>query len=177
VAPKAEFEALALPQVDALYRTALRMTGEGAAAEDLVQETFLRAWKNFHRFETGTNFRAWIFTILTNVYINEWRRHARTPIPTDFAEMEPEATEELARLSAGDVAALGERLGDEARRALEKVPPEFRLVFLLSTFEEMSYREISAVLGIPIGTVMSRLFRARAILRAELARAAARREP
>lgn len=169
MASKQEFEAQALPHLDALYRTALRMTGEGAAAEDLVQEAFLRAYRNFDRFEPGTNLRAWMYTILTNTYINDYRRKSRAPAVTDFAEAEPEGVEEAPRLTAEEVEALKERLGDEAKKALEKVPPEFRIVFLLSTFDEMSYKEIAEVLGIPMGTVMSRLFRARRILREELA--------
>jgi RNA polymerase sigma-70 factor (ECF subfamily) len=166
---QAEFEALLRPHLDALYRTALRMTGHEAAAEDLVQEVALRAWRNLHRFEPGTNFRAWVFTILTNAYINEYRRGARAPAVIDFAEVEPPAAEETPALTARDVERLGERLGDPARRALQKVPPEFRLIFLLATIEDMSYKEIAQVAGIPIGTVMSRLFRARKILREELA--------
>ncbi|HXX95251.1 MAG TPA: sigma-70 family RNA polymerase sigma factor [Planctomycetota bacterium] len=165
-----EFEELVRPHVDALYRTALRMTGEGASAEDLVQDCFLKAWKNLDRFERGTNFKAWIFTILTNSYINDYRRRSRAPaMVTDFAESEPAAGLEVPPLTAQDVGRLGERLGDRAKKALEKVPGEFRIVFLLSTIEEMSYRDIAAMLGIPIGTVMSRLFRARRMLREELA--------
>lgn len=167
--PKAEFEALAAPHLDALYRTALRMTGEAASAEDLVQEAVLRGFRGFERFERGSNFKAWIFTILTNQYINEYRRKGRGPALTDFSDAEPAGGDEPIHLTAEDVERLAEHLGDEARKALEKVPAEFRLVFLLSTFEEMSYKEISAVVGIPIGTVMSRLFRARKILREELA--------
>ncbi len=167
--PRSEFEALAGPHLDALYRTALRMTGESASAEDLVQESVLRAFRSFGRFERGTNFRAWIFTILTNQYINEYRRKGKGPALTDFAESEPAGAEEPVHLTAEDVERLAEHLGDEARKALGKVPPEFRIVFLLSTFEEMSYKEISQVVGIPMGTVMSRLFRARGILREELA--------
>ncbi len=164
-----EFEELARPHVDALYRTALRMAGRAQAAEDLVQEAFLKAFKNFHRFERGTNFKAWIFTILANASINEYRRGARAPAVTDFAEREPAAGEESVYLSAGDVERLGDRLGDEARRALAKLPPEFRQAFLLSTFEDLTYREIAGVTGIPLGTVMSRIFRARKVLREELA--------
>jgi len=165
-----EFEELVRPHADALYRTALRMTGDAPAAEDLVQEAFLKAWKNLHRFERGTNFKAWIFTILTNAYINDYRRAARAPeVVTDFSEVEPEGPVETPHLSAEDVARLGDRLGDAARKALEKVPDEFRLVFLLATLEDLSYREIAAMMGIPIGTVMSRLFRARTMLREELA--------
>ena len=158
------------PHVDALYRTALRLTGDAASAEDLVQDAFLKAWKNLDRFERGTNFKAWIFTILTNSYINDYRRAARAPATvTDFADVEPAGAEEVPHLSAEDVAKLGDRLGDPAKRALEKVPDEFRLVYLLATLEDMSYKDIAAMMGIPIGTVMSRLFRARSILRRELA--------
>ena len=165
-----EFEELVRPHVDALYRTALRMTGDAASAEDLVQEAFLKAWKNLHRFERGTNFKAWIFTILTNAYINDYRKAARAPtLTSDFSDVEPAGVEEVQPLGAEDVARLGDRLGDPAKRALDKVPGEFRMVFLLSTIEDLSYKEIAAMLGIPIGTVMSRLFRARSILRAELA--------
>jgi len=167
--PGMDFEDLVRPHVDALYRTALRMTGDSASAEDLVQEAYLKAWKNLHRFERGTNFKAWIFTILTNAYINDYRKAARAPtVVTDFAEVEPAGAEEVQPLGAEDVARLGDRLGDRAKRALDRVPDEFRLVFLLSTIEDLTYKEIAAMLGIPIGTVMSRLFRARSILRAEL---------
>ena len=169
-AAPAEFEDLVRPHVDALYRTALRLSGDAAAAEDLVQEAFLKAWKNLHRFERGTNFKAWIFTILTNAYINDYRRASRAPaVLTDFAEVEPAGPVETPHLSVDDVARLGDRLGDPAKRALDRVPGEFRLVFLLATLEDMSYKDIAAMLGIPIGTVMSRLFRARTILREELA--------
>ncbi len=167
--PRSEFEALAGPHLDGLYRTALRMAGQAASAEDLVQETVLRAFGSFGSFERGSNFKAWIFTILTNRYINDFRRKGRGPAPADFTDAEPAAAEEPARLSAEDVERLSERLGDEAARALARMAPEFRLVFLLSTFEGMSYKEIAAAAGIPIGTVMSRLFRARRILREELA--------
>ena len=165
-----EFEELVRPHVDALYRTALRMKGDAAAAEDVVQETFLKAWKNLHRFERGTNFKAWIFTILTNAVINDYRRASRAPaMLTDFSEVEPAGPVETPHLTADDVAGLGDRLGDPAKRALDRVPAEFRLVFLLATLEDMSYKDIAAMLGIPMGTVMSRLFRARTILREELA--------
>lgn len=157
------------PHLDALYRTALGLTGDTSSAEDLLQETLLRAFRAYPLFEGGTNFRAWIFRILTNAHINEYHRRGRAPLLRDFAEAEPPAAEEEnPYLSADDVERLGEWLGDAAKRALEKVPPEFRVPFLLSTFEKLSYKEIAEVLGIPLGTVMSRLFRARRILRQEL---------
>jgi len=175
IGPRAVFEEQVRPLLDALYRTALRMTGHGASAEDLVQETVLRAWKSYGQFEKGTNFKAWLFTILTHAFINEYRRRSRAPGLTDFTEIEPESRTESVHLAADDLQRLGDQLGDEALRALERVPAEFRIVFLLSTFEDLTYKEIAAVLGVPIGTVMSRLFRARTLLREELA-AGARRE-
>lgn len=170
---RSEFETQALPLADALYRTAYRMTGRAAAAEDLVQEAYLKAFRAYDRFEKGSNFKAWIFTILTNSYINEYRRKSTSAAVTDFAEAEPAAEVEVPVLTAEDVDRLGDHLGDEAARAIAGLPEEFRLPFLLSTFEDLSYKEISAAVGVPIGTVMSRLFRARRILRAELAATAA----
>ena len=166
---QAEFADRVKPHLDPLYRTALRMTGEGAAAEDLVQETFLKAYRGYGQFQPGTNFKAWLFTILTNTYINDYRRRSRAPVVTDFAEIEPEGEAESPHFSVDDVAKLADRLGDAAKRALDRLPAEHRLVFLLSTFEDLSYKEISGILAVPIGTVMSRLFRARAVLRRELA--------
>jgi RNA polymerase sigma-70 factor (ECF subfamily) len=162
-----QFEALLLPQVDALHRTAYRLIGDAASAQDLVQETSLKAYRSFRQFDLGTNFRAWIFAILTNTFINEYRRRCRGPVPVDFAEGEPLEPEEV-HLSPDEIAPLQDRIGDEASKALEKVPPSPRLVFLLATFERMSYKEIAEIIGSPIGTVMSRLFRARAILRKHL---------
>lgn len=166
---QAEFSERVKPHLDSLYRTALRMTGEAAAAEDLVQETFLKAFRGFSQFEPGSNFKAWMFTILTHAYINDYRKRSRSPLVTDFSEIEPEGDVETPHFSAEDVEKLADRLGDQAKRALDRLPPEHRLVFILSTFEDMSYKEISAALAVPIGTVMSRLFRARAVLRRELA--------
>jgi RNA polymerase sigma-70 factor (ECF subfamily) len=166
---QAEFAERVKPHLDSLFRTALRMTGENSAAEDLVQETFLKAYRGFGQFESGTNFKAWLFTILTNTYINDYRRRSRAPVVTDFAEVEPEGEEESPHFSVDDVERLADRLGDAAKRALDRLPAEHRLVFMLSTFEDLSYKEISSILAVPIGTVMSRLFRARAVLRRDLA--------
>lgn len=167
---QAEFEELARPHLDALYRTALRLAGQEATAQDLVQETLLRAWRSFERFEPGTSFRSWLFRILTNAFFNEYERRSRGPIPTDFGEVEPAgAEEEVPYLTVRDVERMGERLGDQARRALARLPAEFRVVFHLATFEGFHYREIADATGLPLGTVMSRLFRARRFLRRELA--------
>lgn len=163
-----DFEALALPHLDALYRTALRMTGQSASAEDLVQEAYLKAFRNYHRFEPGTSFKAWVFTILTNSYINEYRRKVRGPLVADLSQVEPAAEDEPLYLSSEEIERIKDSVGDEAKTALDKMPDDYRIIFLLSTIEELSYKEIAATLGIPIGTVMSRLFRARSFLRKEL---------
>lgn len=169
-----QFEAQAFPHLDALYRTALRMAGDAVTAEDVVQETFLRAWKNYGSFQQGTNFKAWIFTILTHTFINEYRRRGRGPLITDFVDHDPAEDAEPMRLTSEDIRGLADQLGDEAAKALAQVPAPLRIIFLLSTFERLSYKEIAEVVGVPIGTVMSRLFRAREILRRELAQFARR---
>jgi RNA polymerase sigma-70 factor (ECF subfamily) len=165
------FEELALPLVDSLYSTAARMT-DPASAEDLVQETLIKAWRAFQTWEQGTNFRAWIFRILTNTYISEYRRRSRGPVVYDFSETDvADPGAEVRYLKIDDAEALKERLGDDLKHAIERLPAEFRLVFLLSSVGEFGYREISEIAGIPIGTVMSRLFRARTLLRQELSAA------
>lgn len=164
-----EFEKESLPHLGALYRTALRMTGREPMAEDLVQETYLRAWRFYYQYKEGTNFRAWIFSILTSVMINTRRREQKAPLATDWSEGDPAATEDVRYPSIDDLETIGQMVGDEAKKALEAMSPDLRLVFLLSTVEELSYKEISENVGIPVGTVMSRLFRARAFLRKELA--------
>ena len=163
------FEEIAYPLLDSAYRTALRMTGQPAAAEDLVQEAFLRAFRAFDQFERGTNFKAWLFRILTNAFLNDYRRKSREPQTTDFAEVEPaDPATEGSEFKAEEIEAIRAHLGDEAVRAIDRLPPDFRLPFLLSTFEGFSYKEIAAILDVPIGTVMSRLFRARRLLKIDL---------
>ncbi len=165
------FEELAYPLLDVLYATAARMT-DRSSAEDLVQETMIKAWRNFDRFEQGTNFKAWMFRIMTNTYISSYRKKARGPMVYDFSEVDVAAPDaEMRYFSIEDTELLKEKLGDEAKRAIEKLPEDFRLIFLLSTFGDFAYKEIAEIVGIPIGTVMSRLFRARKILRQELAQA------
>jgi RNA polymerase sigma-70 factor (ECF subfamily) len=163
------FEELAYPLLDSAFRTALRMTGQSASAEDLVQEAFLRAFRAFGQFERGTNFKAWLFRILTNVFLNDYRRKGREPQTTDFAEVEPADPATMGpEFRVEEVDAIRSHLGDEAVRAIDHLPSDFRLPFLLSTFEGFSYKEIASILEIPIGTVMSRLFRARRLLKSDL---------
>ncbi|MCW5981952.1 MAG: sigma-70 family RNA polymerase sigma factor [Bryobacteraceae bacterium] len=155
------FEAEALPHLNDLYRTAARVLGDRGEAEDLVQEVYLTAWKSFHRFEPGTNCRAWLFKILFYSINHHWRRRFRFPLLSD---------REPAEREVACATPLPERLTDEEiLAALDKAPRDFRAVVLLADVEEFSYKEIAGILNIPIGTVMSRLSRGRKLLREQLA--------
>ena len=170
-ADKQAFEKIAFEYVDRLFGTALKLTRNATEAEDLVQETYARAFQHFGQFEQGTNFKAWIFRILVNTYINGYRRKGRAPVLVDFAEVEPvyeEAVQETSYLNQ-PADSLYELLEDEVKNALESLPDEYRIVLLLASVEGFSYEEIARMVGCPIGTVMSRLFRARAIMRKKLA--------
>jgi len=147
-----------MPHLNDLFRTALRVIGDRSVAEDLVQETFLQAWKSFHRFEMGTNCRAWLFKILLNVVHHHRRRwyNSRTTIDTD----------DLLEDTVPYEAPIPQHLSDEeVLAALEAIPSQYREVILLADVEEFSYKEIATALGIPVGTVMSRLSRGRRLLR------------
>jgi RNA polymerase sigma-70 factor (ECF subfamily) len=171
-ARRGRFEHEALPHLDALFGTALRLTRNRRDAEDLVQDTFLRAWRYFDRYQPGTNCRAWLYKILTNTAINRFQVAARRPRQVDFEEVEPvlekpESTA-LQEPTGGDLGVLAELLDDELKAALEAVPEDFRIVLILSVVEGFAYKEIASILDIPIGTVMSRLFRGRKLLQASL---------
>jgi RNA polymerase sigma-70 factor (ECF subfamily) len=170
-----EFEQVALPHLDALFNLALSLTRNRKDAEDLVQETYLRAFRFFDSYEPGTHVKAWLFRILRNTFVNRYRAARRTPEHVDFGAIE-EAYESLVeetfrrRHEAPDPErALLARVPDEAiRRALAELPEEYRTVVVLALVEELSYKEIASALGIPIGTVMSRLHRGRKHLQREL---------
>jgi RNA polymerase sigma-70 factor, ECF subfamily len=162
-----EFEQLALGYVGELYAAALRYSRNDKDAEDLVQETLVRALGAWERFEQGTNCRAWLFRILTNNFINEYRRvnKERDWVVRDEPMMSP-----ARRYAAHDPeGAIVDRLvGDEVLRALGELPDEFRQVVILADLKGLSYREIARTLHCPLGTVMSRLFRARRLLETSL---------
>ncbi|MEE9219357.1 MAG: sigma-70 family RNA polymerase sigma factor [Acidobacteriota bacterium] len=167
------FEKEALPHMDAMYALALRLTRQPRDAEDVVQETYLRAFRFFEQWEPDTNIRAWLFTILRNAFINRYRRKAAAPDSVDFDKIE-ETYESLIQ----DTVLRGHRnpeqllldstVDSEVREALERLPGEYREVVWLATVEEFSYKEIARVLSIPIGTVMSRLHRGRRLLQSWL---------
>lgn len=161
--PLEEFEAAALPHLNDLYRTAAHLVRDRAEAQDLVQEAYLNAWKSFHRFELGTNCRAWLFTILFNE-VRHYRRRAYTRLTVQ--EDEDFTLEE--RLPYEEP--ISEELRDEdILKALDQIPTEFREVVLMADVHEFAYKEIAETLNIPVGTVMSRLSRGRRHLRVRLA--------
>jgi len=154
------FETEALGLADQLFRVAFRLLRDRARAEDLVQETYLQAWRSFHRFELGTNLRAWLYKILFNVYYSGQRKERLQLVP---------AEETLAETIAYDPPTPQRVTDEEVLAALERLPRDFQIPLLLADVEELSYREIADVLEIPLGTVMSRLHRGRKLLRTELA--------
>ncbi len=158
-----EFEAAAMPHFPDLYRTARLLAQNSAESEDLVQEVYLEAWKSFHRFQTGTNCRAWLFKILFHRLHHFRRRWAKAARVEAFES----AADEASLMAESPVP---EEIRDEdVLLALAKVPVEFREVVLLADVQEFSYKEIAETMKLPLGTVMSRLSRGRKLLRQELA--------
>ncbi len=165
-ATRARFEEEALKHLDALYRTALRMTRNPSDAEDLVQDALVRGYRFYDRFEPGTNFRAWLFKILTNTYINSYRRKQGRPQESSLEDTEEfflynQLSNDGERVTDVEDTVL-DRLGaDSIQRAIDQLPPQFRTTVQLSDVEGLSYAEIAEATGVAKGTVMSRLFRGR----------------
>ena len=171
-----------MPFMDALYTAAVRMTHNSADAEDLVQETYLRAYRGYPRFEAGTNLRAWLYRILTNTYINAYRSKQRRPAETDLGEVENlYLYRRLGGLEASERGRSAEDelmdlvTDEEVKAALDALPEQFRVAVLLADVEGFSYREMSEILDVQIGTVMSRLHRGRKGLQRLLGEFAANR--
>jgi len=170
---RTEFEELAQGQLDALYASAMRLTRNARDAEDLVQDAVLRAYRFFDKFERGTNFRAWLFKILTNTFINRYRRSVKERTLVEGPEREA-VTDQFVSRAASEHAADPERhlldrlVSDEVVRAVDALPIDFRLVVILADLQDFSYKEIADILDIPVGTVMSRLFRGRRLLEKSL---------
>lgn len=169
------FEAEALACIDSLYGTALRLTRRPADAEDLVQETFLKAFKAEAQFTRGTNLKAWLFTILHNTYLNMRRRDGRNPIEVD-SEVVEQAGADSTREHTPEEILTRETLDADLQAALDDLPAAFRQAVWLRDVEELTYAEIAGVLGVPIGTVMSRISRGRRLLHDRLALSRAGRQ-
>ena len=166
MANNAEFTTEAMQYAQSLYSTALRMTRNQSDAEDLVQETYLKAFRSYGSFETGTNLKAWLFRILTNTFINTYRAKQRRPQESDLGSVEDLFLYKRLPSLAGLSESAEEQLLDlfpaaEVREAIENLPETFLLPILLNDVEGFSYKEVAEILDIPIGTVMSRLHRGR----------------
>src|SRR2546421_8812607 len=175
MADKATFADQAMEFMPALYTAALRMTRNAAEAEDLVQETYLKAYRAFGSFEQGTNLKAWLYKILTNTFINSYRSKKRRPEQTEIEDVEDLYL--YRRLGGLEAAQAGRSAEEEVldhfteadvKEAVESLPEQFRMAVLLADVEGFSYKEIAEILDIPIGTVMSRLHRGRKALQKAL---------
>ncbi|MEE9179188.1 MAG: sigma-70 family RNA polymerase sigma factor [Acidimicrobiia bacterium] len=175
MADQADFERDAMQYTRQLYSAAMRMTRNPSDAEDLVQETYLKAYRAYHTFQEGTNLKAWLYRILTNTYINKYRKDSRRPSEVDLGTVEDmylyrrlgsEESAEAARTTEDRV--LDGMVESDVKQAVEELPESFRMPVLLADLEGFSYKEIAEILDIPIGTVMSRLHRGRKAMQKRL---------
>ncbi len=175
MADQADFERDAMQYTRQLYSAALRMSRNPADAEDLVQETLLKAYRAYHTFQEGTNLKAWLYRILTNTYINKYRKDTRRPSEVDLGDVEDlylyrrigsEDSADMARTTEEKV--LDGLVESDIKEAVESLPDNFRMAVLLADLEGFSYKEIAEILDIPIGTVMSRLHRGRKAMQKRL---------
>jgi RNA polymerase sigma-70 factor (ECF subfamily) len=168
--PRALFEEQAIPFLDQLYGAALRMTRNPSDAQDLVQETFVKAYAAFAQFEQGTNLKAWLYRILTNTFINTYRKKQRDPYQGSTSDMEDwqlgtaESATAMSSRSA-EAEAIDHLPDSDVKEALQSIPEDFRLAVYLADVEGFSYQEIADIMKTPVGTVMSRLHRGRRLLR------------
>ncbi|OHB68882.1 MAG: hypothetical protein A2W17_01835 [Planctomycetes bacterium RBG_16_41_13] len=173
-----EFEELAMPHVDSLYNMAVRMSTNKEDAEDLVQETYLKAYRFFNTFQKGTNVKAWLFKILRNTFINKYRKAISSPSEVLYEDIElvnsyvsnnnePDTKESIDTLKS-KVESLDDILGDDIKNAIDSLPIEYREAIIYSDIEELTYKEIAEIINVPIGTVKSRINRARSLLRKNL---------
>jgi RNA polymerase sigma-70 factor (ECF subfamily) len=175
MADQSTFSEQAMEYMQPLYSAALRMTRNPSDAEDLVQETYLRAYRGFGSFKEGTNLKAWLYRILTNTFINQYRAAKRRPEQVDLDDVEDMYLYrklgglEAAQAGRGPEAEVLDRIPEtQVKEALEALPEQFRLAVLLADVEGFAYKEIAEILDIPIGTVMSRLHRGRKLLQKRL---------
>jgi len=174
MADQATFAEEAMPLMDQLYSAALRMTRNPADAEDLVQETYLKAYRGYERFQEGTNLKAWMYRILTNSYINRYRAKQRRPDETDISDVEDMylyrrlGGEQSDVGTSAEEAFLNSVTDSTVKAAIEALPENFRMAVLLADVEGFAYKEIAEILDIPIGTVMSRIHRGRKALEKQL---------
>lgn len=164
-----EFEGEALIHLDALYGLALRLAGgDEPRAEDLVQEAVLKAYRAWDRFEAGTNCRAWLMTILRNTFINQFRQQKARPSPVEFDQVAERPSSDTLYDADPEGRIFDRMIDDQVIAAIDALPDEFRVAVVLSDLEGLSYQEVAELMGIPVGTVKSRLFRARKRLQERL---------
>jgi RNA polymerase sigma-70 factor (ECF subfamily) len=165
---RADFEGEALPHLQALYSAAVRLTRNERDAEDLVQDSLLRAYRFFDSFEAGTNCKAWLFRIMTNVFCNRYREREREQeILSEAKSSDANLEQFFGGVEGGrdvETALLGRLVSEDVERALAEVPEDFRIAVVLADLEDFSYKEIAEIMECPAGTVMSRLYRGRKIL-------------
>jgi RNA polymerase sigma-70 factor, ECF subfamily len=162
------FEREALVHLDAVYRTALRLTGNAPDAEDLAQQAMLKAFRAWRQYQPGTNAKAWLLTILRNTFVNQYRRRKARPVMVDVAEIEPFTVFREVQDADPERTFFDRLVEADVLRAIDRLPDKFREVLVLSDVEDLTYAEIADAIGTPVGTVKSRLFRARQILQREL---------
>ncbi len=155
------FDAEALPHLDTLYRVALRLTGDAAMAEDLVQDTMLKAYRSWQQYRPGTNAKGWLLTILRNTFINAYRRRKLEPVAMDLEVAEPHAVDRAIEDADPEGNFFAQIIDQKVIEAIDALPEDFREVLVLSDIEGLSYAEIAEAVHAPIGTIKSRLFRAR----------------